>query len=205
MLSLLLLLLPLSLSSALLPRQQDRISFPTSEETCVEDLTGRLHSTNLAGLPYVTVQPLCDNTISTLCALTTDPSAAFPSRGLKATATNRRGADGVGPCEAHLLFGTNNPRPKDWSYKNCIAKFQKITVECMLIGVGKHAFESQQAGVLGVAYNAEGEDSSVANPRWRAANDDGSPGFMVGPPGWFGNVSVMDVSDRVPGYTPPVL
>ena len=200
----LLLLLPLALSSPLLPRQQDRISFPTSEETCIEDPTGRLHSTNLAGLPYVTVQPLCDNTISTLCALTTDPSAALPSRGLKATATNSQGTD-AGACEAHLLFEASSLRPKDWNYESCIAKFQKITIECMLIGVGKHAFNGQQAGVLGVLYLPTGKDSSVANPRWRAANDDGSPGFMVGPPGWFGNVSVPDVRDRVPGYAPPVL
>lgn len=84
--------------------------------------------------------------------------------------------------------------------------FQKIIVECMLIGTGKHAYAGQQAGVLGVQYLATGADSSVGNPKWRAENDDGGAGFMVGPPAWFGNVSVPDVSDKVPGYTyiPPV-
>lgn len=75
----------------------------------------------------------------------------------------------------------------------------------MLIGTGKHASKGQQAGVLGVMYLATGADSSVENPRFRAEGEGGSPGFMVGPLGWFGNVSVEDVSDRVPGYKPRVL
>ncbi|KAG6986723.1 hypothetical protein G7Y79_00073g098220 [Physcia stellaris] len=206
MLSLLLLLLPLTLSSPLLPRQRDRVFFTSLEETCAEDPTGRLRSTNInpAALQPVTVQPLCDNVISTLCSLTTDASARYPSRGLKATATNP-GTE-AGACEAHLLFGALNPQPPvNWSYENCVATFQKITVECMLVGTGQHAYEGSQAGVLGVQYLASGEDSSYGNPKWRADNEGGAAGFMVGPPAWFGNVSVPDVSDQVPGYTPPVL
>lgn len=199
----LLLFLPLALSSPLHPRQTDRTFFPTSEETCAEDATGRLRSTNPAPLAPVTVQPLCDNVISTLCTLTTDPSTPLPDRGLKATALAPD--TDAGACEAHLLFAPNTAPPNDWSYDSCIATFQKITIECMLIGTGKHASKGQQAGVLGVMYLATGADSSVENPRFRAEGEGGSPGFMVGPLGWFGNVSVEDVSDRVPGYKPRVL
>ena len=67
----------------------------------------------------------------------------------------------------------------------------------MLIGTGKWAQAYKQAGVRGVAHDAQGEESSVARPIWKAASLS-SPGYMAGPLGYFGNVSVLDISTRIP-------
>ena len=76
--------------------------------------------------------------------------------------------------------------------------FQSITIECMLVGSGRFAWEGAQAGVKGITYHADGQDSSVSNPIFTATGAGGSPGYMVGPPSWYGNLSVPDVSSSIP-------
>ncbi|KAL9594360.1 MAG: hypothetical protein Q9219_007074 [cf. Caloplaca sp. 3 TL-2023] len=200
-------LIPLALAFPrhLQPRAP-QIYLPTDAPTCVASPQGIFTATllnslgALPSLPPVTVQPNCDRAISAICnaahaAIPQPPSPNFPGLlDYKATGRDDDSNDD-GACEAHLLF-SHGPGSQDLSaftYDSCVAGFQSITVECMLIGESESAAEGKQAGVRGVAF-----DFSVAvngARRWTGAAYDG--GFMVGPKGWAGNIEAVDVSDKI--------
>ena len=150
-----------------------------------------------ANLDYVTVKPYCDRAISTVC------STAVSAMDASKNVSNYKAVGGppnwVGGCEVQLLF--LEPRPAFlFDYDICVQGFQSITIDCMLIGYGKHAGKKpgHQSGVRGVVYNMRGNDSSATNPQFSAL-DAANPGYLVGPPYAYGNISALDLTKNVPG------
>lgn len=161
--------------------------YPSDKATCVN---------NSAQLNDVKVQPYCDNAISTICGTVVETMAA--SRPL----SNYR-AHGIPPpfgrgtCEVNILF--LEPFPSfPFDYATCVEGFQSITIDCMLIGYGKHAGKGHQSGVRGVLYNANGFDNSSTNPMFSALDRTG-PGYIVGPPESYGIIFAKDLTSNVPG------
>ncbi|KAL9597412.1 MAG: hypothetical protein Q9219_005165 [cf. Caloplaca sp. 3 TL-2023] len=160
--------------------------FPSDHATCVN---------STAVLRSVVVKPWCDNAISTVCGTAVSALANYDHLiNLKAFGVP---PSRLGSCEVNLLF--YEPYPSfPFTYDICVEAFQSITIDCMLIGYGKHAGKNHQAGVRGVVYNENGEDGSAENPMF-AALEPTSPGFMVGPPDAYGNISAVDLTHIVPG------
>ncbi|KAI4168223.1 MAG: hypothetical protein LQ343_006551 [Gyalolechia ehrenbergii] len=160
--------------------------FPSDHATCVN---------NSAELNDVTVQPYCDNAISTVCNVAQALAGSFNLRNYKAVGIPP--LSGRGACEVNILFF--EPRPAfQFNYSTCVEAFQSITIDCMLIGYGKHAGKGHQSGVRGVLYNPEGKDNSSTNPMFSAL-EAANPGYIVGPPGAYGEIYALDLTRHVPG------
>ncbi|KAL8648082.1 MAG: hypothetical protein Q9210_005195 [Variospora velana] len=135
--------------------------FPSDQPNCANENSS---------IPFVLVQPNCDDAVSAVCN-------AMQSRIASNTSlTNLRaiGNNGWGPCEVRLLFP--DPPPQGLSFNDCVKGFWTITIDCMLIGKGKEAFKNRQAGVRGVGYE-EGNNFTAPDPA--------SPGYMAGPPLYY--------------------
>ncbi|KAI4130900.1 MAG: hypothetical protein LQ338_001497 [Usnochroma carphineum] len=139
-------------------------------------------------LPVI-VQPYCDNAIITVCGTVNATLAnSSPLDNYKATGTNRV----AGACEVQILFA--DPRPAfAFDYHKCVQEFESITIDCMLIGVGKWAKKGHQAGVRGVTFDP--------NYGFQALGPS-NPGYLVGPPEYYPNESAEDLTAEVPGNAP---
>ncbi|KAL8925647.1 MAG: hypothetical protein Q9172_002151 [Xanthocarpia lactea] len=140
--------------------------------------------------PTVNVQPNCDNAINAVCSLFSI-QAETNYATYTATAPNSNDPEA---CQVHLVgYGNANNLPTN--YTSCVEGFQSITINCMLLGYGKYAEEKLQAGVRGVYIEPPqnvpkaGEEGFVT-PTNVTITAPGllSPGFLVGPPGYFGEV-----------------
>ncbi|KAL8944517.1 MAG: hypothetical protein Q9216_000427 [Gyalolechia sp. 2 TL-2023] len=172
----------------LVPSTSARLGiYPSGFPTCVN---------NSAELNDVTVQPYCDNAISTVCG-TVAEALARSSDLSNYRATGIPPPLGRGSCEVYILFSESQPA-FDFNYSICVEAFQSITIDCMLIGYGRHAGKGHQSGVRGVLYNSEGTDNSSTNPVF-AALEPTNPGYIVGPPGSYGLISAVDLTEDVPG------
>ncbi|KAL8938058.1 MAG: hypothetical protein Q9211_003389 [Gyalolechia sp. 1 TL-2023] len=161
--------------------------YPSGHATCVN---------SSAQLDDVTVKPYCDNAVSTVCNTAVEALAGSANLS-NFKATGIPPPRGRGACEVNLLF--SEPRPTfRFNYSACVEAFQSITIDCMLIGYGKHAGKGHQSGVRGVLYNPEGDDNSSTNPMFSAL-DATSPGYIVGPPGSYGEIFAVDLTPYVPG------
>ena len=125
-----------------------------------------------------------------------DPNFPPSALGHPAAVTVPQGsADGA--CQAHFI-----PIVLGWeswdrlTYDDCVAHFQSITINCMLIAEGRSAKEGFQAGVRNILNITAGEDGLARNSKFKALDGIG-PGYTVGPPGYFGNVSAVGLSDKV--------
>ena len=157
--------------------------------------------------PAVNVQPNCDNAIHAVCSLfSIQPQKNYATYTAAAPVSTDPEA-----CQVHLVgFGTSNNLPLN--YTSCVEGFQSITIECMLLGVGKYAEETLQAGVRGVYIEPPqnvpkaGEDGFVT-PTDVSITGNGllSPGFLVGPPGYFGEVRAPIGKVLVPPVVIPVI
>lgn len=165
--------------------------YPSDKATCVN---------NSAELNDVRVQPYCDNAIATVCGTVIEAIAASsPLSNYRANGVPP--PTGRGSCEVNILF--LEPFPKfPFDYDTCVEGFQSITIDCMLIGYGKHAGKGHQSGVRGVLYNANGYDNSSTNPIF-AALEATSPGYIVGPPDSYGLIYAKDLTSKVPGNAKP--
>ncbi|KAL8720844.1 MAG: hypothetical protein Q9225_002361 [Loekoesia sp. 1 TL-2023] len=162
-----------------------RATYPSDYATCVNAS---------ADLDPVTVKPYCDNAISTVCS--TAVSAIAASSNLSNYKAVGIPPNFIGACEVDLLFF--EPRPTfNFTYETCVHGFQSITIDCMLIGYGKHAGDGHQSGVRGVVYDPQGNESSLSNPVFSAL-EAASPGFLVGAPLSYGNISAEDLTASVP-------
>lgn len=76
-------------------------------------------------------------------------------------------------------------------HDECVKRFQKITIDCMLVGQGRWAEKGRQAGLMNMMFDpaaaAKGEECKLGvearlrhAERWNL-----EPGFMVGPKGYF--------------------
>ena len=72
----------------------------------------------------------------------------------------------------------------------------------MYVGVGKDAEKEKQAGVRGVYMHDEGDPPLDAVDETIGPLSAEGPGFLVGPPGYFGNVFAEDVSPASGPGTP---
>ncbi|KAL9597674.1 MAG: hypothetical protein Q9219_005001 [cf. Caloplaca sp. 3 TL-2023] len=150
--------------------------------TCANDdsVKGPFGSTSA-----LSVRPSCDTVINIVCRVAVDDySKGRQMRNLVAS------SDGENPCQASILF--SQPKLADtFDYEGCVKDFQKITTACMLLGDdnAKYAANAQQAGVMNVEYTAEGGASNTAYPKMKASDRfNYKPGYMVGPPNYFGGV-----------------
>ncbi|KAL8904472.1 MAG: hypothetical protein Q9207_003236 [Kuettlingeria erythrocarpa] len=155
----------------------ERTEFPRSPATCA--------NAN-ADLPYVIVQPLCDTAIEVICNVTVDLNANSSSLDRYRAV----GEYGLGSCEAQIIFP--EPRPTfAWDIDTCVKAFQKITINCMLLRRRWSAKEpGQQAGLLGIAFDDQLGFSAL---------DATGPGYMVGPPAYYGDIGAVNLTDLVPG------
>ncbi|KAL8840451.1 MAG: hypothetical protein Q9170_001327 [Blastenia crenularia] len=165
--------------------------FQSNAPTCVN---------SSATLSSVTVQPYCDNPISTICStVVADIAAAKPLTNYKAVGVPPYA---IGACEVTILFFQPWPAPY-LTYESCVESFESITIDCMLIGIGKYAGKGHQAGVRGVVFDRSGVDGSASHPQFAALGAD-SPGFIVGPPFAYGNITATDLTDKVLGNSPDI-
>ncbi len=180
--SLSLLLLPiLTILIALRSASAERTEFPASPATCA--------NAN-ADLPYVIVQPLCDTAIGVICNVTVNLYANSSSLDRYRAI----GEYGLGSCEAQIIFP--EPRPTfAWDVAKCVEEFQQITINCMLLRRRWSAKEpGQQAGISGVAFDDELGFSAL---------DATGPGYLVGPPSYYGDIGAVNLTDLVPGNAKP--
>ncbi|KAL8716597.1 MAG: hypothetical protein Q9225_006087 [Loekoesia sp. 1 TL-2023] len=138
----------------------------------------------------IAVRPDCDTAIDVVCKIAVaDYSKGRRMRNLKASfGTNNS-------CETHILF--SQPKLADpLDYDGCVKSFQSITTQCMLLGDAKYASPGQQAGVVNVIYTQDGGAGYSTYPMMKASNlYNLKPGYMVGPPDYFGGESYgTDVS-----------
>ncbi|KAL8974976.1 MAG: hypothetical protein Q9197_000777 [Variospora fuerteventurae] len=139
----------------------------------------------------VQVQNQCDLAIETVCTrAVADFKKARNADSTVVNSTNMEPSSAqVGetyPCEATILYS----QPKlstPLILEDCIASFQSITIECMLLeDWTKHASVGNQGGVRNVIFTPGGGDVDSRYPMWKANNVYNSlPGYMVGPAGWF--------------------
>ncbi|KAI4184104.1 MAG: hypothetical protein LQ346_006165 [Caloplaca aetnensis] len=177
-----LLLLPiLTTLIALRSASAERTEFPASPATCAN---------SNADLPYVIVQPLCDSAIAVICNVTVD-------RYTNSSSLDRYRAVGevaIGACEAQIIFP--EPRPTfTWDVNTCVKAFQEITINCMLLRRRWSAKEpGQQAGISGLAFDDQLGFSAL---------DATGPGYLVGPPTYYGDIGAVNLTDLVPGNAKP--
>lgn len=125
----------------------------------------------------------------------------------------------VRTCEAHIFVNGVNISA-DFTYDTCVQDFQSITETCMLLDPkGKYAESGKQAGVMRALYSEGGTNGPIYTteivggnetevlsyppgaqpagtgtaPNWMLAMQD-NPGYMVGPPGYFGSVFGCDAT-----------
>ncbi|KAL9030833.1 MAG: hypothetical protein Q9196_001087 [Gyalolechia fulgens] len=138
----------------------------------------------------IAVRPDCDSAIEIVCRATM--ADYLKARQMQ----NLRASVGVGnKCEATILF--SQPKLADpFDYASCVTSFQMITIECMLIQRGSDGSPGQQGGVVNVEYTADGGSWNSTYPMMKASDRfNNKPGYMVGPPAYFGNRSYgVDVS-----------
>ncbi|KAL8788576.1 MAG: hypothetical protein Q9213_001649 [Squamulea squamosa] len=121
------------------------IPYSRSEETCLGQDKTLLNIFGKTNRTRVIVQPHCDDAINATCSsFLTEPRQTYAS--YVATAPNNTDP---GACQTHLVgFGSANNI--GLNYTSCVQGFQSITIDCMLLGVGKYAQRTRQAGVRGV-------------------------------------------------------
>lgn len=131
----------------------------------------------------ISVRPDCDSAIDLVCKVAVaDYSKGRQMRNLKATSGSPNA------CEVNILF--SQPKLADpYDYPTCVAGFQDITTHCMLLGDqnAKYAATAQQAGVANVIYTQDGGGGNSTYPMMKASMIYNlKPGYMAGPPGYFG-------------------
>ncbi|KAL8997225.1 MAG: hypothetical protein Q9188_006379 [Gyalolechia gomerana] len=168
---------------------QDGTVYAPYDATCAAD--GYI-SNPFGRTSPVTVRPDCDAAISVVCTR----AVADYQKGREFDMRNIRASFGdTNKCEATMMFSTPKlDKPID--YQSCVGVFQMITVGCMLVQEGSSGSPGQQAGVVNVEYSAQGGDWNTTYPMMKASERfSNDPGFMVGPPGYFGNRSYgVDIS-----------
>ncbi|KAL8909857.1 MAG: hypothetical protein Q9171_004844 [Xanthocarpia ochracea] len=160
------------------------VFYSREEETCVSSNDTLF---NIFGYtPTVNVQPNCDNAIHAVCSLF---SIQAPKNYATYTATAPN-SDDPEACQVHLVgYGLTNNLPIN--YTSCVEGFQSITIDCMLLNYGKYAIENLQAGVRGVYIEPpQNVSNGFLTPTDVTITAPGllSPGFLVGPPAYFGDV-----------------
>lgn len=138
---------------------------------------------SLSTTKTVNVRPDCDNVINAICNVAVAQAKLGGSYyGLGYT---------FGTCEGHMLFSQVTPI----TYEACVSDFQTIPNTCMLMDdptVKNYASVGKQFGVKNIYHNPSYGSDSV----WNAATDwNRLPGYMMGPPGVFGDVDGRDISD----------
>lgn len=171
------------------PRGNDPATYNTNggtvyapnHATCVADDSLK---TPFRGTGPITVRPDCDGAISRVCTVV----AAQYAKGNQMN-NIRAKSDGNGSCEATILF--SQPKLADpVDYDQCVSVFQWITVGCMLPQRGSSGTPGAQGGVVNVEYTAEGGPDNTTYPLMKASDHfNYGPGYMVGPPGYFGGYS----------------
>ncbi|KAL8941600.1 MAG: hypothetical protein Q9216_002151 [Gyalolechia sp. 2 TL-2023] len=167
----------------------DGVVYAPYHATCADDPSIK----NPFGMTSpITVKNDCDTAMSRVCGY------AVANFQKNEAVNDIRAAYGDGPnkCEATLLF----PAPRlaePITYDVCIGVFQSITVGCMLVQPGSVGTPGQQAGLVHVEYTANGGAWNTTYPRMKASNfGNYNPGYMVGPPKYFGNYSYgIDISN----------
>ena len=152
---------------------------------------------------FVLVQPNCDVAIDALCAQVPLGVIDTPYATFVATAgtndTDPTSDDTPDPCQAHLVGLGENNLLKLADYDTCVQGFQNITIDCMLLNYGAHAIKGMQAGVKGVQIEFP-DPANASLPDDIKIRSIGllDPGFLVGPPGYFGNVSLdVELAERL--------
>ncbi|KAL6721969.1 hypothetical protein ACLMJK_001074 [Lecanora helva] len=187
---------------ALAPRDQDLKTFTNYRADLGETFTyfapnwptcGNDHTMtdlNMWTTIDVNVRPDCDTVIDSICSAAVK-EASRPGQMRSLTAKS-------GTCQGFILFSQRTlADPLD--YDICVGNFQSITKTCMLIGEGKnYASDKHQAGVQNVFHNPKQTPPSTYT--WTAAtNWNLYPGYMMGPPGYFGDISnVIDAGSIKP-------
>ncbi|KAI4224738.1 MAG: hypothetical protein L6R40_008420 [Gallowayella cf. fulva] len=165
-----------------------RTEYPVYYPRCAND---RRLTTFFGTTDNVIVQPHCDVAIDSLVRYVYSHNETRSHY----TATSSPGSNGTDRCQAYLLdweFKFAN----DMSYAARVQRFQNITVDYMLIGVGKWAKSGGQAGVMNVNLDSDGvytQGGELKYWHWSSATPAG-PGYMVGPPGYFRAIEAKDVS-----------
>lgn len=179
-------------SLASLALSQRYTFYSRTNSTCVKDDTLILLDSFHETYGIIKVQPNCDDAINAVCS---QALIAPPQNKATYTATAPNPSDPEA-CQVHLVgLGTANKLPT--TYETCVEGFQSITIDCMLLGYGRSAEKGVQAGVRGVYVSSE--LPAVSGPGYLTAKNISitadslqGPGFLVGPPGYFGDVSVLN-------------
>ncbi|CAO1603320.1 hypothetical protein XANCAGTX0491_006908 [Xanthoria calcicola] len=180
-----------------LGQQFPAVPFARENSTCVSE-NQQLYDT-FGDTATVKVQPNCDVAINALCSLAPlkDPPMVYAT--YTAIGPNNT-ADDPDACQAYLV-GLGRSNLLEYNYDTCVQGFQNITIDCMLVGYGNRARRRRQAGVRGVliefpplpANGSKPGDAGFVAPRNVSIHPNPllDPGFLVGPPGYFGDVSAI--------------
>ncbi|KAL8658568.1 MAG: hypothetical protein Q9226_000902 [Calogaya cf. arnoldii] len=136
----------------------------------------------------VIVQPYCDNAINDIC---THISSTNTTNSATYTATSSPFNNGTDGCQTYLFVASKIP------YETCVERFHQITIDCMLVGIGKWAESGSQAGVMNAFVDTEGvfwNGGELEYWRWGNLNTSAGPGYLAGPPGYFKAIGAEDVS-----------
>ena len=195
-----LLSISLALTTLSLGQRNSIVQYPRDFATCVS--ADELLYPYFGSTDFVLVQPNCDIAIDAICAQVPLGVINTPYASYVATAgtndTDPGSDDTPDPCQAHLVGLGQYNLLKLVDYDTCVKGFQNITIDCMLLDYGVHAKRGMQAGVKGVQITyPEPAYASRADMEIRSIGllD---PGFLVGPPGYFGNVNLdVEVARRL--------
>lgn len=163
-----------------------RTQYPTEYPRCAND-KARMKAF-FGETSNVIVQPYCDNAVNDICNHISSPNNTNAATYTATSSPFNNGTDG---CQVYLLVASTTP------YEICVERFQQITVDCMLTGVGRWAKSGSQAGAMNAFVDNDGvftQGGELKYRRWGNINTTAGPGYLAGPPGYFRAINASDVS-----------
>ncbi|KAL9000202.1 MAG: hypothetical protein Q9169_001104 [Polycauliona sp. 2 TL-2023] len=170
-----------------------RTEYPTRYPRCAND-KDRMKAF-FGDTKNVIVQPYCDNAINDICTYISSNKTNSTERRTYTAISSPSSNDSEtvdGACQVYLLVAAKT------AYETCVERFQQITIECMLTGIGRWADEGSQAGAMNAFVDTDGvfsQGGELKYWRWGNINTTAGPGYLAGPPGYFKTfANTLDVS-----------
>ncbi|KAL8882164.1 MAG: hypothetical protein Q9198_000792 [Flavoplaca austrocitrina] len=166
-----------------------RTEYPTEYPRCAND-KARMKAF-FGDTENVIVQPYCDNAVKDICNYIASNNTNTTNAPTY-TATSAPSNDGTDGCQVYLLVASQIP------YQTCVERFHQITIDCMLIDVGRWAGSGSQAGAMNAFVDTDGvfaQGGELKYWRWGNINTTAGPGYLAGPPGYFRELpNTLDMS-----------
>ncbi|KAL6719361.1 hypothetical protein ACLMJK_003600 [Lecanora helva] len=166
------------------------IEFAQQWPTCSNDKTFLYTKGEDRTTATVNTQPDCDQVIDNICKAVVRAQA--PGRTVDSIKAYDSISSTVNSCQGFIMFSQLDDM-QGLTYDGCASMGTSVSQTCLLMG-GKssnnYASEGRQAGVQNVHW------TSTSAPYWFYDYRDNEPGFLLGPPEYFGSLNSID-ADKV--------